>query len=128
MSFSLKNKKPGWYLFAVSAICAVLFLIVYLLRGGDIFTTIHPAAVILPIVGVLLFAFLLYKDIKPLEILPVGLYFAAFLIFCATEIEFMGNVFYGTDGQAFTASFIAIVVFGLAAVITGMISALKGIE
>ena len=128
MSLSLKDRKAGWYLFAVSALCAVLFLIVYLIRGGDIFTTIHPAAVILPIAGVLLSAFLLWKDIKPLEILPFILYFAAFLIFCATEIEFIGNVFYGTDGQAFTASFIAILVFGLAAVITGMISALKGIE
>jgi hypothetical protein len=128
MSFSLKNKKTGWYLFAVSAICAVLFLIVYLLRGGDIFTAIHPAAVILTVAGVLLSAFLLYKDIKPLEILPFLLFFAALLVFFATEIEFIGNVFYGTDGQAFTASFIAIVVFGLAAVVTGMISALKGID
>lgn len=128
MSFSLKNKKTGWYFFAVSALCAAFFLIIYLVRGGDIFTTIHPAAVTLTVVGILLSVVLLFKNIKPLDILPFVLYFAAYLIFFGTEIEFIGNVFYGTDGQAFTAPFIAIVCFGLASVVTGMIAALKGIE
>ena len=65
---------------------------------------------------------------KPLEIIPFVLFFAALLIFFATEIEFIGNVFYGTDGQAFTISFVMIVCFGLAAIVTGMIAALKGID
>ena len=128
MSTFFKDRKTTWYIFAAAAVCALISLVLYVARGGDIFTTVIPAAVILNIVGIVLTLLLMIRDIKPLEILPFILYFAALMIFLGSEIEFIGNVAYGTDGQAIGPMFIAIALFGLLAVIGGMIAAAAGIE
>ncbi len=124
----LAKKSVGWYVLGGSALCALIFMIIYIARGGDIFTKISPAAIVLTVIGVLLSIGMMVKDIRPLEIIPFVLYFAALLIFFGSEIEFIGNVAYGTDGQAITASFVCIAVFGLIAVIGGMTAAIMKIE
>ena len=128
MSIDLKNKSKGWYIFAASAVCALISLIIYIARGGDIFTTVIPVAVILSIFGILLNVLLLLKPLKPLEIVPFGLYLISLVIFFGSEIEFIGNVAYGTDGQSITADFILIAVFGFISVICGMVAAIMKIE
>ena len=128
MSTFFKDKVTAWYIFAVSAVFALISLILYVARGGDIFTTVSPIAVALNVAGIVLTCLMLVKDVKPLEIIPFVLYLAALLIFFGSEIEFIGNVAYGTDGQAISASFIGIAVFGLLSVIGGMFAAISGIE
>ena len=128
MSTFFKDRKTAWYIFAAAAVCALLSLIIYVARGGDIFTTVIPWAVILNLVGIVLTCLLLFKCIKPLELLPFLCYFGALLIFLGSEIEFIGNVAYGTDGQAIGPGFICIALFGLLAVVGGLIAAVSGIE
>lgn len=124
----LANKTKGWYVFGASAVCALIALLAYVIRGGDIFTTVDPIAVTLAIVGIVLSAGLMYKDVKPLEIVPFVLFFIFLLIFGGSEIEFIGNVAYGTDGQAIDFAFVVTAVFGLASVVCGMVAAIQEIE
>ena len=128
MNEFLAKKTKGWYVFGASAVCALIALIAYVVRGGDIFTTVNPIAVTLAIVGIVLSALLMYKDIKPLEILPFVLFFAFLLIFGGSEIEFIGNVAYGTDGQAIDPAFVITALFSLAAVVCGMVASIMEIE
>lgn len=128
MAEFLKNKSKGWFVYGASALFALISLIIYIARGGDIFTKVLPVAVVLSILGILLSIGMMVKDIKPLEIVPFILYFISLLIFFGSEIEFIGNVAYGTDGQAISAAFVCIAVFGLLAVICGMTGSIMKIE
>lgn len=124
----LQNKSVGWYLFGTSAVLALIALIAYVARGGDIFTQVEPIAVACSVAGILLSVLLLWKDIKPLEILPFVLFFVSWLIFAGSEIEFIGNVAYGTDGQAIDAAFLVTAVCGFLAVIAGMVACIMKLE
>lgn len=124
----LAKKSIGWYIYGGAALFALISLIIYVARGGDIFTKVSSAAVVLSIIGILLSIGMMIKDIKPLEIIPFVFYFASLLIFFGSEIEFIGNVAYGTDGQAISAGFVCIAVFGLLSVIAAMTASIMKIE
>ncbi len=124
----LQNKAAGWYIFGVSVVLAIIAVIAYVARGGDIFTQVDPIAVICSVVGIVLSLILMWKDVKPLEIVPFVLYFVTFLIFAGSEIEFIGNVVYGTDGQAIDPAFIVTAVCGFLSVICGMVACIMKLE
>ena len=124
----LQNKTAGWYIFGVSVVLAIIAVIAYVARGGDIFTRVDPIAVICSVVGIVLSLVLMWKDVKPLEIVPFVLYFVTFLIFAGSEIEFIGNVVYGTDGQAIDPAFIVTAACGFLSVICGMVACIMKLE
>lgn len=124
----MTKRTVGWYLFAASALCGLLTLIVYAARGGDVLTKLAPAAIVLLVVGVLLNAALLVKDVRPLELAPFVLYLAAFAVFMASEITFIGNVINGVDGNALDGGFVCVALFGLVSVGLGMAACILKIE
>lgn len=124
----LAKKTVGYYLFAASALLGLLTLIVYAARGGDVLTKLEPAAIALLIVGIVINAGLLVKDIRPLEILPFMIYLAAFAVFMASEITFIGNLINGVDGNALDAGFVFVAIFGLLSVGLGMAACIVKLE
>ncbi|MBR1813100.1 MAG: response regulator transcription factor [Lachnospiraceae bacterium] len=97
-------------------------------RNGDVLTRVTPVVTGLFAAGIGLSVLLTIKDVKPLEILPFILYLAAMLVFFDTEIDFIGNLLWATDGNSLDAGFLAVAVCGLIAVISGIVAGLKGIE
>lgn len=116
----LSKKTVGWYIFLASCVTGLIALIIYATRGGDALTKLSTPAIVLFVVGVAANALLLIKDIKPLEIVPFVLYFASVAIFAATEINFIANVIYGVDGNAFDPAFFCVFIFGLLSVVLGI--------
>lgn len=124
----LAKKTVGFYVFLASALLAFFSVLFYSVRGGDVLTEINSAVIVLFIIGIILNLLLAIKDIKPLEIIPFVLYFIALAIFLDSEINFMGNVFWGTDGNYFDALFILATLTGLLSVISGMTAAIMKVE
>lgn len=123
-----QKRTVGYYIYALSCILAIATAIVYEVRGGDALTKIDHSVTVLLIIGIVVNVFMMLKDIKPLEIVPFVLYLIAIVAFIATEIDFIGNVFYGVDGNAFDPAFFGIIVLGILAVISGMIACMMKIE
>lgn len=124
----LEKKTVGWYIFGGAAVFALIALIAYVARGGDIFTQLNGWAIACVVIGVVLTGVLMWKDIKPLEVVPFILYFIFLLIFAGSEIDFLGNVVYGTDGSIIDAAFYITAIFGLLSVIAGMTASIMKIE
>lgn len=124
----LEKKTVGWYIFGGAAILALIALIAYVARGGDIFTQLNGWAIACVVIGVVLTGVLMWKDIKPLEVVPFILYFIFLLIFAGSEIDFLGNVVYGTDGSIIDVAFYITAIFGLLSVIAGMTASIMKIE
>lgn len=123
-----QKKTAGYYIYLLSCIFAIAAAITYEMRGGDALTKIDHSVTVLLFVGIIINVLMMLKDIKPLEIIPFVLYLIALVAFIATEIDFIGNVFYGVDGNAFDPAFFGIIVLGILAVISGMIACMMKIE
>ena len=128
MNEFLAKKSIGFRFFIASALFALLAVIVYGARGGDVLTELNGAVIALFVVGIVLNALLAVKDIKPLEILPFVFYLLAFALFMDTEITFIGNVAWGTDGNYFDAAFLFAVVASVLAIALGMASSILKVE
>ena len=124
----MANKSSGFKFFAIACLAALVAVIVYVTRNGDVLTNVTPVVTVLYAAGIVLSILLALKDVKPLEIVPFVLYLAAFMVFMDTEIDFIGNILWATDGNSLDAGFIVIVLCSLAAVICGIIAGCKGIE
>ena len=118
------KKTVGYYLFLGAALMALLAVIVYSARGGDVLTKLSVAVIILFVAGLVINIAMAIKDIKPLEIVPFVLYLAALFVFIDSEIDFLGNVFMGIDGNTLDGALIFAVVAGVLAVGLGMASAI----
>ena len=124
----LANKSKGFKFFAAACAAALIALVTYLVRNGDVLTSTVPSVTILLIAGIVLSVLMAIKDVKPLEMVPFVLYLGAFLIFLDTEINFVSNLIYGADGNSMDFGFILFTVCGLVAVVAGFIAAVNGIE
>jgi hypothetical protein len=124
----LEKKPYGYYFFLASALCALIAWLTYCFRGGDVLTNIDAKVIILFAVGIVLNVLLAIKDIKPLEIVPFILYFSAILVFVDSEITFISNIAWGTDGNHIDGGFIVIALFGVLSVIAGMVASIAKIE
>ncbi|MBR4209175.1 MAG: hypothetical protein IKQ96_03035 [Lachnospiraceae bacterium] len=124
----MANKSSGFKFFVIACLAALVAVIAYVTRGGDVLTKVTPVVTGLYAAGIILSVLLVFKDMKPLEIVPFVLYLAALLVFIDTEIGFIGNLLWATDGNSLDAGFIAVAVCGLIAVICGIVAGCKGIE
>lgn len=124
----LSKKTVGWYIALASAVMGLITLVIYAARGGDALTKLSSPAIAVIAIGVVLNALLLVKDVKPLEIVPFVLYFVAILIYGASEVNFIANVIYGVDGNAFDPAFFCVFVFGVLAVALGMAASIVKLE
>ena len=124
----MANKSSGFKFFVIACLAALVAVIAYVTRGGDVLTKVTPVVTGLYAAGIILSVLLVFKDVKPLEIVPFVLYLAALLVFIDTEIGFIGNLLWATDGNSLDAGFIAVAVCGLIAVICGIVAGCKGIE
>lgn len=124
----ISKKAIGFWFFVASFLFALLAVIVYGARGGDVLTKLSGAVIALFVVGLVINVGLAVKDIQPLEILPFVFYLIAFAVFMDTEIDFIGNVAMGIDGNSFDGAFIFIIVASVLAVALGMAAAILKIE
>ena len=124
----LKSRGVGYYMYAASALCALVMFVVYVARGGDVLTGLEPAAVALGIIGVLGNVGLLIRNVRPLEILPFILYTVVLAVFVSSEINFIANVINGVDGNSLDGGFFCVIVFGALAVVLGMAACIVRLE
>lgn len=124
----LEKKTVGWYVFGASAVLALIALIAYIARGGDALTNLSGWGIAVAVIGIILTGVLMWKDIKPLEIVPFILFFIFFLVFIGSEINFLGNIVYGTDNQVLDAAFYITTIFGFLSVVVGMTASIMKIE
>lgn len=124
----LEKKTAGWYVFGASAVLALIALIAYIARGGDALTNLSGWGIAVAVIGIILTGVLMWKDIKPLEIVPFILFFIFFLVFIGSEINFLGNIVYGTDNQVLDAAFYITTIFGFLSVVVGMTASIMKIE
>lgn len=120
----LAKKGSGYYLSVVSAVCALLAMIMCAARGGDVLTDFQPTVVLMLAIGLVINVLILVKKVTPFEILPFICYFVAFAIFAGAEVDFIANIIYGVDGNSLDALLVTVLLFSLLAFIFGIISCL----
>ena len=100
-----KNKAIGWYLSAAACLCALIFVIIYGVRGGDGggYSPVSGVAVAMIIIGILL-------NIGVL-VLPYLFYLITFGVLFNSEMAFLSNVGFGVDGSVVDGGFIAMCIF-----------------
>ena len=108
-----KNNAIGWYLSAAACLCALIFVIIYGVRGGDGggYSPVSGVAVAMIIIGILLNIGVLVKDFGIGAFLPYLFYLITFGVLFNSEMAFLSNVGFGVDGSVVDGGFIAMCIF-----------------
>ena len=124
----LKNKGKGYYVYLLSCILGIIMAFSYGTRGGDALTPFEKEVVILAAVGAVINVLMLVKPVTPLEIIPFVFYLSALFTFIGREVNFIGNVIYGVDGNAFDTGFFMVIITGILAAVTGMAACIMEVK
>ena len=124
----LSNKKPGFFLLAISFVSALLMLIFYTVRGGNYLSPVSNVAIILVVIGLITNALAMVLDFGILGIVPVVLYSSALAVLLNTEMLFISNVAFGVDGNSFDTLFFLFWIFLVIAIITSAVGFSLGIS
>lgn len=118
-------------LFAVSAICVAVLLILYLAAGTnklspDLLPEVIVGAVLTLAVGlaIVIVAAVAGKMAALSGFIMYALGLFTFIEYIASQLNYISNVFYGVDGNSFTAPIVLSLVFGLATFVSALAGAI----
>lgn len=106
----LSGKKAGWYVSAASALLAIITLIVYCARGGNVYSELSGLAVAMLVIGIVTNLAVLVKDFGVGAFIPFVFYAVTLGILANTEMLFLSNVLTNIDGNTFDAAWITFMV------------------
>ena len=109
MNKFMQTKKSGWYVEACALILAIITTICYVARNGNYLSPVSGLAVAMLVIGIVINALVLYKDLISLAVL------------LNTEMLYISNVFFGVDGNVFDVAFFIFVICDILAVITSIV-------
>lgn len=124
----LGNKKPGWYVSAVSFVLGLITLIVYTARGGNYLSPVSSAAVALLVIAIISNLVVLAADFKVGAVIPMILYACVLAVLLNTEMLFITNVAFGVDGNYFDGAFFVFLVTEVLAVLASAVAFSMGLS
>ena len=119
------GKGVGYYLTLPALICAIAALILYSQTGVTQFSVSLSGTVIASLcvaMGLCLASLIL--DFRPVRYAAYLVCLFSFLSYVHTQVDYIGNVFVGIDGNSFTAGFIATVISFVLAFLLMLVSAI----
>lgn len=128
MKAFFSNKKPGWYVSALSLILGIVTVIVYVARGGNYLSPVSDAAVLLLILAIATNAIVLVMDFKVGAFVPMILYACVIAVFLNSEMLFITNVLFGVDGNYFDTAFFVFLITAFLAVLTSAVAFSMGLS
>lgn len=117
-------------LFAVSALCSLILLVLYLAAGTnklspDLLPEVIVGAVLTLCAGIAIVTAALltgkFFAVAGFGTYALGLY--TFIEYIASQLNYISNVFYGVDGNSFTVEIVLSLVFALAGFVTALVGA-----
>lgn len=118
----LKTKSIGWYVSLVSFVTALITLIVYAARGGNIYSPVSGVAVTMLVIGLVANAAILYKDFKIGAFIPLVFYAIALAVLLNSEMLFLSNVLTGIDGNSLDSAWMTFMVFLVVTLIASIVA------
>lgn len=118
----LKTKSIGWYVSLASFVTALVTLIVYAARGGNIYSPVSGIAVTMLVIGLVTNAAILYKDFKIGAFIPLVFYAIALAVLLNTEMLFLSNVLTGIDGNTLDSSWLTFMVFLIVTIVASVVA------
>lgn len=106
----LQSKAAGWYFSLAAMVLAIVTVIVYTARGGNVYSPVDNTAVAMLIVGIVCNAVVLVKDFRIGAFVPFVFYTVTVGILLNTEMLFLSNVMTAIDNNALDGAWIFFVV------------------
>lgn len=106
----LQSKAAGWYFSLAAMVLAIVTVIVYTVRGGNVYSPVDNTAVAMLIVGIVCNAVVLVKDFRIGAFVPFVFYTVTVGILLNTEMLFLSNVMTAIDNNALDGAWIFFVV------------------
>ena len=130
----LKERSLGFYLAIPAMIIAFITIFLYKKIGVTVFSpTLNKETIVCLILGIVFTAISLgmsfvkfqYVNIftKLVRFVAYLMYLYAFLMFVYSQINFIGNVLVGIDGNSFSGTFILTIIFYILASVLTLVSA-----
>ena len=130
----LRERSLGFYLAIPAMIIAFITIFLYQKIGITVFSpTLNKETIIFLILGIVFTAISLGMPFIPVKhvddftklvrVIAYLMYLYAFLMFVYSQINFIGNVLVGIDGNSFSGTFILTVIFYVLAIILTLVSA-----
>lgn len=120
----MEKKSVGWYVSLAALVFGLITVIVYGARGGNSYSPVSPAAVVLLVLGIIINAAVLVKDFKIGAFVPYIFYTVALGVLFNSEMLFVSNVLGGIDNNVFDGAFIAFLVFLALTLVTSFAAAI----
>lgn len=116
----IAGKKPGWYVSLASCVLALITVIVYGARGGNVYSPVSGVAVAMLVVGIVTNVAVLIKDFGVGAFVPFIFYTVALGVLANTEMLFISNVGTGIDNNSLDGAWITFMIFEVLAVATSL--------
>lgn len=124
----LSTKKIGWYISASSALLAIITLIVYCARGGNVYSGISGLAIAMLAVGIVTNLAVLVKDFGVGAFVPFVFYAVTLGVLANTEMLFLSNVLTNIDGNSLDAAWITFAVTLVLTIGTALAACIMNLE
>ncbi|HIU70667.1 MAG TPA: hypothetical protein IAC60_03665 [Candidatus Enterosoma merdigallinarum] len=124
----LSTKASGFYFALASLLFGLLALIVYTARGGNSYSPVSTAAVVILVFAVLTNVVVLIKDFGLLAYVPYILYVVTLGVWLNSEMLYLSNVMTAIDNNALDPAWICMVVFLVLAIAAGFAATIMKIS
>lgn len=102
-----ENRTVGFWFSAASLLFALISFIAYMCYGGS-GHLLDGGAIAMMVIGMAVNVVVLVRPLPLIEFISFALYFGSLGLIIIADIGFISNVFVGTDGQSFEASYLTV--------------------